>query len=306
MYVLTKNELSVFRTICNGHRSVADLKGATGMSSISIYRIAQSLSSKKIITVRRDGKRNLLFPSSHGHSKALAAYLEGSRRPIEPLIGSRLLVLLSVSSNPKDLDRIAEETKLTCESVRRLVWALKSFGAVRQDKRRSSVPQTDMTLVRFLQDFSKGSCAATLEDIVSTGAVLWSEGLEFIFAARGLADAPGVRETGITAMSRRGLQFISDTRYYHYAYWRPKPKPEDIALHNLLVDPNSTRSIAYSLLFLIKEGCNSKYFLRQGDAVGAGELSKQIVSYLSGETVENAHFPSRADLNDLRAQYGVG
>lgn len=306
MYALRRNELVVFRSMCDGHGSVDDLREDTGLSAISIYRAAQSLSSKRLVTIRREGRRHKLSPSSHEHSKALAAYLEGGRRPIEPLVGSRLLVLLSVSSHPKDLDRIAEETELTSESVRRLVWALKNFGAVSQQRQMLSIPQSDVALVRFLRDFSKGACAAVLEGVASAGTVLWSEGLEFVFAARKLDDGKGARETGTTAMSRRGLQFISDTRYYHFALWRPRLRPEAIALHNLLVDPNSTRGIAYSLLFLMKTGCDSDYLLRQGDAVGAGELSRQVVAYLGGKTVKNAHFPSRSDLEELRAQYGVG
>ena len=305
MYVLRKNELSVFRSICNGNESTADLTEATGTSTISIYRAVQSLSSKRLIVARREGKRHLLSPSSHGHSKALATYLEGSRRPLQPLIGSRLLVLVSVSSHPKDLDQIARETKLTSESVRRLVWTLKGFGAAHQERRMISIPPSDTTLLRFLQDFSKGACAAALEGIAATGTVLWSEGLQFIFTARTLDTAAGVHETGVTAMSMRGLQFISDTRYYHYAYGQPRLRPEDIALHNILVDPNSTRNISYSLLFLMKEGYDSKYLLRQGDAIGASEISRHIVEYLKGKAVENAHFPKRSDMVDLCAQYGV-
>lgn len=305
MYVMKKNELNMFRAICNGHMSMADLKGATGVSSISAYRIAQSLASKRLIVVRRDGKRSVISPSSHGHSKALAAYLEGNRRPVEPLVGSRLLVMLSVSNYPKDLGRIAKEVRLSSESVRRLAWVLKGYGAVNQERQMVSIPESDVSLVRFLKDFSKGACSAFLEDMTSTGSVLWSEGLEFIFAARGLDNAPYARETGITAMSRRGLEFMSDTRYYHYAYWRPRLRPEDIALHNILVDPYSARSMAYSLLFLMKEGYDQRYLLKQGAAVGIGELARQMMVYLDGEAVAGAHFPDRADLDQLRAQYGV-
>jgi len=305
MYVLKKNELNMFRAICNGHMSMADLKGATGVSNISVYRIAQSLASKRLIVIRRDGKRSVISPSSHGHSKALAAYLEGDRRPVEPLVGSRLLVMLSISSYPKDLGRIAKEIRLSNESVRRLAWCLKNYGAVNQERQKVSIPESDISLVRFLKDFSKGASSAILEDMTSMGSVLWNEGLEFIFTARGLDNASGARETGITAMSRRGLEFMSGTKYYHYAYWRPRLRPEDIALHNILVDPYSARSMAYSLLFLMKEGYDPRYLIKQGVAVGIGELAGQMVVYLDGEPVADAHFPDRADLGQLRAQYGV-
>lgn len=305
MYALNRNELRTFKAICDGTRSTADLAKALKVSPISVYRAIQSLSSEKLIETRRTGRTLLLLPSPHGHSKALAAYLEGSGRPIEPLIGSRLLVLLSVSSVQKSLDRVAEEVMLTRESVRRIVWALKGFGAVRQDRRMISIPQQDIALVRFLQDFSKGASVAWLESITPAGTVLWNEGLEFLFTSRAPVSSRGVRETGITAMSERGLQFISDTRYYHCAYWRPKLRKEDIAMHQILIDPNSTRNTSYGLLFLMKEGCNPSYLAMLGDAIGASVLARQIAEYLRSEVVENPHFPSRAEMEELRVQYGV-
>lgn len=305
MYVLNRSEFRVFKAICDGVKSTADLEKILKISTISVYRAARSLSSSRIIEITREGKRILLTPSPHGHSKALAAYMKGNGRPIEPLIGSRLLVLLSVSSNSKSMDRVAEEVMLTSESVRKIVWALKGFGAVHQEKRTISIPQSDTALVRFLQDFSKGACDAMLESIAPTGTVLWNEGLEFIFSSRGPVSTHGVSETGITAMSKRGLQFISDTKYYHCARWRPRLRREDIAIHQILVDPNNTRSISYCLLFLMKEGFNPSYLVKLGDAVGAGELSKQVIEYLRGGAVENPHFPSKSDMAKLRDQYMV-
>jgi hypothetical protein len=203
------------------------------------------------------------------------------------------------------MDRVAEEVMLTSESVRRIAWALKSFGAVHQEKRTISIPQSDTALVRFLQDFSKGACDAMLESIAPTGTVLWNEGLEFIFSSRSPVNTRGVSETGITAMSKRGLRFISDTRYYHCAFWRPRLKKEDIAMHQILIDPNSTRNISYALLFLMKEGYNPLYLAKLGDAAGAGVHSRQVIEYLRSGVVENPHFPSKSDMAQLRTQYGV-
>ena len=305
MLVLRKNELRVFKAICHGAKSTAKVEKSTGISAISIYRAVQSLSSKKLVEARRTGKRLVLSRTSHGHSKALAAYLEGEGRPIEPLVGSRLLVLLSVSSNRKDLDRIAQETWLTSESARRVVWELKRYGAVVQEGRNVSVPQLDTALVRFLRDFSKGACETVLESLAATGTVLWNEGLQFVFSAKRFDYTKGVNETGMTAMFKRGLPATSDRRHYHYAYWRPRLRPEDIALHNVLIDPRSTRGISHSLLFLIKEGYDPEYLVAQGKAVGAGDLSEMIVRYLGGEAVDDARFPSRSGMTRLCAQYGV-
>lgn len=305
MYTLNKNEIRVFRSICEGHASATELSEATSLSVISIYRIVQSLLSKKLAISQRRGKSNIITRSHHGHSRALAAYLEGSIHSIESLIGSRLLVMLSVSSNPKTIERIARETRLAEESIRKIIWELRGFGSITQDGDMVSIPPSDRVLTRFLREFSEGACAAVLEDIASSAAMQWSEGLQFIFTTREPCDTLGVRDTGITAMSRRGLQFLSDTKYGYYAYWRPSLRPEDIALHNVLIDTNSSRGIAYSLLFLQKTGYRKTYLRLQGEAIGAGELSEQMIRYLDGESVENPFFPTREDMNELLEQYEV-
>lgn len=305
MYTLRKNELRAFKSVCRGAKTSDQLERATGMSRISTYRTIQSLSSKKLLAVDREGKHLRLRPDPRGHSKALAAYLDGKDRPIAPLIGSRLLVLLSVSNRPKTLERIAKETWLGRESVRRVVWELKGFGAAVHEDGYVFIPQTDTALVRFLGDFSKGACEAVLESLSSTGTVLWSEGLQFVFSARRFEDTKGVSETGMTAMAKRGLPATSDKKHYHYAYWRPRLRTEDIALHNVLIDPCSTKGVSHSLLFLAKEGYNPEYLNEQGAAMGAGELVDKIVTYLGGEPVNDARFPSRSGMTRLFSQYGV-
>lgn len=305
MYVLNENELRAFRALCEGAGSVLEIQDNTNVSSISAYRTVKSLSLSRLVESKRNGKSIRLSPSHHGHSRALCSYLEGSRRPIDPLIGSRLLVLLSVSSNPKRVEKVAEEVMLSRETVRRIVWDLGKFGAVSHESKKVSIPRSDVALSRCLRDYSKGACEAALESIEPTGTVLWSEGIEFMFASRKAVKAPGVNETGITAMAKHGLQFVSDTRYYHFAYWKPKLRKEDIAIHQILVDPKSTPNISYSLLFLMKEGYSSAYLSKLGDALGIESLTKPINAFLRGENVENPDFPTRAEMAELRAQYEV-
>lgn len=305
MYVLNRNELRVFNALCEGAGSITDIRDIADISVTSVYRAVNSLSSSKLAEGKRSGRRMKLSPGHHGHSKALCSYLEGSRRPIDPLIGSGLLVLLSVSSNPKQMGRLTEEVRRSHESVRRIIWSLRRFGAVSQEREKISIPPSDTVLERFLKDFSKGACEAMLESIEPTGTVIWSEGIEFIFATRKTVNAPGVNETGITAMAKRGLRFMSDTRYYHYAHWEPRLRNEDIAIHQILVDPNSTRNISYGLLFLLKEGYSRAYLARLGDALGISALAGQIDAYLRGGFVKNPHFPSRSEMAELREQYEV-
>jgi len=305
MYSLNRNELRALKAICEGTDSIQNIAEAVGISKVSAYRAAASLSSSRLAKAAKDGKSIRISPSHYGHSHAICSYLVGSRRSADPLIGSRLLVLLSVSSNPKTLERVGKELGLAKESVRRIAWTLRQFGAISLVGGSASIPSADLTLARFLKDFSKGACEAKLESIERTGTMLWSEGLEFVFSARKTVDAPGVSETGITAMSRKGIRFVSDARYYHYAYWKQKLTNEEIALHQILVDPASARNLSYGILFLMKAGYRQAYLERLGQSLEIGTLTGQIVRFLEGKAVDNPQFPSKSDMSRLRNQYGV-
>lgn len=305
MFTLRKNELWTFKSICRGDETVPAIAKASGASTISTYRAVQSLSSKHLVKGERQGKRIRLTRSAYGHSMALAAFLEGKGRSIEPLIGSRLPVLLSVSSNPKGLDRVAHETWLSRESARRVIWELRGLGVAEQDRRRVGIPATDTALTRFLRDFSKGACEATLESLAPSGNVLWSEGLQFVFSASRFESTKGVSETGMTAMAKRGLAPTSYKKYYHYAYWRPRLRVEDIALHNILIDPCNPRGVSHSLMFLIKEGFDRERLTAEGGTVGEGTLAELMARYLEGNPVDDPRFPSRSGMTRLCTQYHV-
>ena len=305
MYKFTANELKVFKSVCLGNESIGDINKSANVSINTIYRSLESLRKKKTISNDYRRERSISI-SSHSHATALKDYIMLSEFPLDAFVGSKFLILLSISSFPKDIRRISKETRLKGESVRTLVWRLKRYGMIDQKgKSMISVSPSNVHLMRFLQDFSKGSCNAILEERAKSGIMLWNEGLQFIFSAKTLNNRVDVRRTGITAMSDYGLQFISDTDYYHYAYWHPFLRSEDVAIHNLLTNPTSVRTVSYSLLLLRKTGFDPSYFVREAKYVGISKLARGIRNYLIHKEVHLGSLPDERDLEALFSQYGV-
>jgi len=303
VFTFTNNELEVCRRLCLGNPTAKQLAEESGLSLRAIYSILRSLEAKKVINVQ--GSRNRAFvPGDRLHALALRRFILEQGRPLSCISGGRLLVLLSISKVKKDRRRIAHETNLAQSSVRRLLNLLKSYGLIAQDGERFGVPAND-PIISFLDDFSKGSCQALMEDMSDRGILRWYAGLEFIFSAPSLKDGAGAWSTGTTAMTERGLEFLRPTNHYWYGYWGRKPSTEEIAVHTIAMAPNDPRSVAEAMLLLKKEGFEPSAFIDEATWRGLRPTGVDIVDYLEGKGAPTMTAPDRETMESLLAQYGV-
>jgi hypothetical protein len=303
-YTLTRNQLEVFREICLGKETVSEILRSSSQSSKTVYRITEALLEFGIIT-RSEGRGARFSPSDGIHSAALKRYLLSKEHPIDAIVGSKLLLLLSISQMPKSMERIAKETGLMRDTVRVLAWSLRNLGIVAQEGSKIAISETDLFMKQFLQDFSKGVNLSIMQGRTKVGILIWSGGLEFIFSTPSLDNSTRIRMTGISAMAMYGIQFISETNYYYYSNWNADLKPEDIAIHNLLTDRFNSRVIGYSILLIKKTGFDADYLLEESRYAGIDRLVKDIMNFVNGRPVKNRYMPSIADMEDLMVQYGV-
>jgi hypothetical protein len=303
-YTLTRNQLEVFREICLGKETVSEIVGSSSRSSKTVYRITKALSEFGVID-GSEGRGTRFSPSSGIHSAALKRYLLSKERSVDAIVGSKLLLLLSISQMPKSIERIAKETGLKRDTVRVLAWSLKNFGIVAQEGSKIAISETDLFMKQFLQDFSKGVNLSIMQGRTKVGILIWSGGLEFIFSTASLDNSTRVKKTGISAMARFGIQFISETIYYYYSNWNADLKPEDIAIHNLLTDRFNSRVVSYSILLIKKTGFDADYLLEGSRYAGIDRLVRDIINFVNGRPINNRYMPSIADMEDLMVQYGV-
>jgi len=306
MFTLSNNELLIFQSLCYKHQSVDELVTASGLSSKTVYRLTSSLTSKGLIVRLTRGKGFL--PAASLHGVALRNYAISNQHSLDAISGSRLLILLSLIQSPKGMNRIALETRLRQETVRTLSWRLRRIGVVSHAINGAlQVSPTDTAIVRFLTDFSKGASIHIMQKKSKEAAMIWSGGLELIFSADAVDDHEGVERTAPSAMCDFGVPLLSAGRdYYYHAHWNPKLRPEDVALHSILIDPGSTRAAAYSILLLKKAGFDQAYLMEEAKRLGMGDVAKDMVRLLSGRGGVGPRMPTMSDLEDLYRLYGVG
>lgn len=298
------NMLTIFRAICNGDISVSSIARSTGFSEITVRRAIVKLRDHEIVRIGRE-KAIRVEPSTAEHAVALRAFVMTEERSVEAISGARLLVLLSLYKAPKDIDRISKETRLKRDTVRVLVWKLRSYGLVTVRGGLVSLSPTHTVLSRFLDGFSDGVNEMIMNGKVKDGVMAWNGGLEFLFTSRSKEVPAGTSLTGASAMAIHGIELITVNRYFHCSHWDEMLGAEEMAVHNLLIGTYSARSIGHSMLLLKKAGYDRTHLLKLADRTGERGLVSAVIDRLEGRPSENVLLPGEREMEELYRQYGV-
>ena len=303
MYYFSQVELEILRAIFRGSTTADDIAKATNRKKSATYHtIAKLVKSGEISPI---ADRKGYDANKSGHISALRNFLLSGERPIESIAGPKMLALLSISSTPKKVERIAIETRIPMSSLRVYIWQLQSLGILVKRDSSVEISPSDHLINNFLIEYSKGACIAKMDEIAKSASMVWNEGLQMIFSSSSPQTINEARLTGTSAMPEWGIQFMSDSQYYYYAYWKPELKAEDVALHNILINAGSSRSLAYSVLLLRKSDFDKKNLYEKARLLGIEQKAKIIVALLEGKAVSDPNSPDQKEIIDLFAQYGV-
>jgi len=305
MYKFGRSELEILKTITEGDRTSEDISKATGIPLPTVYRNLRSLEEKDIV-IRSSGRLNKFEVSQSIQARALRRFLSSPFGKRETILDSRLPILLSIFKQPKSVPRIALETCLSTETVRKYIGELKRDGVISGTSKSLHVSSTHNEMIVFLEDFSIGAARSKLHEVYEEGTLLWHDGLSFIFKAKEELGLQCIEPTGITAMKRLGLQLFSKEYEYWHSYCPGPLKNEQIALHNLLINPSSSRSIGYSLLFLRMFGFDETVLREEASYLRVNDLSIELIEFLDGNEVADPLFPTRDDFESICQQYRVG
>lgn len=304
MYSFTSNELRALDSICRGDDTAKQISASTGLTLKPIYNVLSSLIAKGVVIIEAGKPRRYKFGNDL-HASALRRFLIEKEHPFDSIVGSKLLILLSISNYPKNNKRIAEETGLKVSSVRRLILQLQYYGLIYKKRKEAVVSPSARSMKIFLRDFSEGAASMMVRQKAKDGVLLWNDGLHLLFSATQLDDPSGIRLTGISAMAEYGIDFYLPTVYYYYSYQEKELRGIDIALHTILVEPTSPRATGDAMLLIKKAGIENEQLIGEAKYVGLEDRAKEIDEFFKGKEIKSSSFPSRADVESLFEQYGM-
>jgi hypothetical protein len=194
---------------------------------------------------------------------------------------------------------------LTVETVKVLIWRLQGYGMLFKKGNLFCISPSDDDLIMFALDMSRGVCHHEMQDQCQNGKMIWSRGLQFVFETDDINEGTSSVPTGLSAAGGFGVMFLAKTGYYHWAYWHPQLRKEDIALHILMTGPRSARTIGHCMLFL-KSTCYDKVYLRsEANLLGMTKLVGDVISALDGKEIKNKFIPKAEEMSELYKDYGL-
>jgi len=305
MYEISKSEMLILRAVIQGHDTISKIQNASSLSIPRTSELTSELTEKGFLVKKREGMQKKIFFSENKHCALLSQLLTSELNAENIIRNSKINILFSITHAPKDPVRIAAETKLSADTVRKYLGELKKFGILqsKNNKQAQMSPSATM-LLSFLQEYAGYINRKTLPSVTSKGTMLWEQGREIIFKTPVKEKVKNAVPTAVTALSAHGIDIISGFSYYYYAPWAKTLRNEDIAVHTILLDKNSIRYLSYALLLLKKTGYEKEYLLAKGKEYKIGNIIKDMINYLNRKKTKKP-FPSQKEFKTLCRQYGV-
>ena len=307
MFELSKSEIAVFRAVARGCNYINEIAKESGLSISRTSQLISTLTEKGFLFKKRKGISKEINLSDTKISDYLRRLVFSPIDIDNIIVSSKINILFSILSTEKKLDRISRETNLSKETLRKYTRMLRKLGIVYSKNKKIGLSSSLPLLLDFLKEYASYINRRIVSNISPNGTVIWEQSSEFIFRIPGKEEVKKGLVTAITALSHHGIDIISDNKYYYHAPWIKKLRPEDIALHVILLDSSSIRMLSYAMLFLRRiDEYDDKYLISKGKEYKIDMLVKDMLKYLRGKEIEKPPFPSRVEFDTLCVQYGVG
>jgi hypothetical protein len=303
-YMIGSSGIRALLAVAEGKNGIASISREARLSIPQAYAIAARLEKIGFLSIEKEGRAAKLSFSDSRHSQSFQKLAVSRELDLEKALrDSNLRILFSIMLVPKDKKRIAGETRLKEESVRKYARILLNAGILYEKSGKLGLSPTLPHLLEFLEDYSSLINGRIARSLCKNATVAWEHGLEAVVRVP-IGEKIDAQETAITAMSGRGIQIMTDYGYYFIPAER-KLRTEDVALHTILIDRSSTRYVSYALLLLKKEGFERKYLLEKGTEYGIRSIAEDMAGFLSGKEIKSRPMPSREEFNGLCGLYGV-
>jgi DNA-binding transcriptional ArsR family regulator len=310
---LTEKERETLRAIAHsGDMDVGDVAQALGSLYPAASRLLASLARKGLVDTSRRGQSKRVSLSDTKHTQLFKRLLaEFGHMSLEHLLSNSSLEVLSyISEHPLSRRELVERSSLSDKTVKATLRRLRSVGIVAsRESFRYTLAERFRLLGEFIAEFRAYLNQKTAEGFAPDSVVLWQRGREFIIRTEAEKSEKNFFPTATTAFHQHGVELLlSHERYYFYSPSKSSLGVEDVLLHTLVLDKNSTRIILSTLLLWEKnkQQLNTQYLVEKAEEYGLSEVVKSLESYLTSRgQARPKHFPSWQEYLSRAKEYGL-
>jgi len=158
----------------------------------------------------------------------------------------------------------------------------------------------------FIRELSNFVNLKLATQVSEDAAIVWASGSQFIIcvAAGTAITDERFKLTATSALAAYGVTLISNVEYYFFSPSGRALRPEDVALHTILVDGVS--NVMYVLIFLAKTKISQDYLLKAADKLGLrGQVEAMLRFLTSHKPQPNAVLPNWDEFAEKARDYGV-
>lgn len=298
-FKLTATEIRILRAIGKqNERNIGTISKTTYIRYPVISRIISSLTDKGLLQISRRQLSKQVSLSDAKHAQLLKRLLsEFSHMNFERILsGSSIEVLSHITFTPLKRAKIEEQSGLTAKTVKVALKRLKEFGIVLVKEEFTYILNERFSLLgEFVEEFRRYYNQRLAEEFSADSVIIWQMGKEFLIKTSSSKEHECFFLTGISAFHQYGIRlFLPEYNTYFYTPYKTMLGVEDIILHAIRVDPNSTRTILSVLLLWTKnEHMNIKYLMEEAKKYRIDNIMNALIGYLRSEgRVKPAYFPT--------------
>lgn len=317
-YALTKDELSVIRTISDQHKlSVGKLAITLGASKGFASRVVKSLERKGIIETKQEGMRKTAEISKADFAQRLSEMVRAEPYvPWEKVLSySNMSTLLASVTGETDFERgLSSSTKW------RALRNLSMHGLVSQTNKTVHYGTNNPKMNSFAGEYADHISRRLAQELLPPNAVvIWRKGYSYFFKVRNekpqrrkveddRIPAMQLHKTALSVYPSYGIKFITDDDYYYSEPGKRKLPIEEVLLHTLLIDPSSQMYATYALLLIYKERAkiDLKLLSKLSSRYELTTNVKNIVEYIRSDGKLRAWpLPKWEELKEQASAYGI-
>jgi predicted transcriptional regulator len=304
---LNPTEFALLRRLGDGETTLADLARAIGRAGSRTSVLVAGLELKGFIERKRTGMAFRVSLAERG-------FVSDYRRLLveDPTLPSLfadshidVYAMLAQTRIPLRARDIAWFTGHSYSSVITAIREGIGRGFVRRDGRAYRLSDQADHVGAFLAGYAHDAVARRARLLAPGTVVHWSLGFEGIVSTpQSLAAREGM-ETGITALSRGGVELTGDRWYYHLALARRSIGIEDHAIDTILLGEGSTSSVTFALIYLKKhEKVVWPSLERLCRVYGLGSLGTEMKRFLRSGKANALALPTKQEFDEKFAMYG--
>jgi len=242
--IFSQTELEVISELGNANTEINTIAQALLISPSQVYRIAQKLHEKGIITL----SRGILQPEMKTHINMLLKLLSRAKNLSSPLSGTGMQIFM-IMTTPKTVKDIEKETGLHKTTILKKIRQARKMSLLQVQHRTYAINEKVWLDAKECLGELKRYEESIDQRIPVNSEIYFKNSKEILFSNKELINA---EKTAFSAYNIYDIRLLLTTNYYYLP--KKKLKKEEVFKHSLYVADKirDTKYLIFVALFYLK------------------------------------------------------